>query len=223
VGASTWGANMPLLTWLDMERILNEAGILTTRSVAASLGGRQDRALGMSTASVRWMNGAVERNGVPLIEPTSNTDSVARRMSVYREKAGERPITAFLNVGGEMASVGKRSVKRLWDPGINRRLPPEPLKGDSVAQRFLEVNTPVVNMLQIPDLARAYGLPVAPDETPAVGAGDVFAKRTYNRWLALGVLAAIIASLYALLKLDVGYRLTSFSAPRKPEQIEPMV
>ena len=47
VGASSWGANLPTLTWLDMERVLADAGILRTRSIAASLGGTRDRAIGM--------------------------------------------------------------------------------------------------------------------------------------------------------------------------------
>ena len=36
VGASDWGANLPSLTWLDMERVLNERGILQYKSTAAS-------------------------------------------------------------------------------------------------------------------------------------------------------------------------------------------
>ena len=39
VAASTWGANIPELTWLDMERILHKEGIIKHKSVAASLGG----------------------------------------------------------------------------------------------------------------------------------------------------------------------------------------
>src|SRR3990172_1989426 len=38
VGASSWGANIPTLSWLDMERQLADACILRTRSIAASLG-----------------------------------------------------------------------------------------------------------------------------------------------------------------------------------------
>ena len=39
VGSSTYGANQPEMTWLDMERVLAEAGLFPYRSIAASLGG----------------------------------------------------------------------------------------------------------------------------------------------------------------------------------------
>ena len=42
VGASQWGANLVDFTWLDMESILFENGLISSRSIAASIGGRND-------------------------------------------------------------------------------------------------------------------------------------------------------------------------------------
>ena len=42
VGASQWGANHADFTWLDMESILFNKGLINSRSVAASVGGRND-------------------------------------------------------------------------------------------------------------------------------------------------------------------------------------
>ena len=52
VGASMWGANDPIFTWLDMEKLLNEKGLLHTRSLAASVGGSNDRGRGLSPRGV---------------------------------------------------------------------------------------------------------------------------------------------------------------------------
>ena len=42
VGASQWGANHVDFTWLDMEEILYKKGFIQSRSIAASIGGRND-------------------------------------------------------------------------------------------------------------------------------------------------------------------------------------
>ena len=43
IGASQWGANDPDMTWLDMERILFSNRYISARSIAASIGGRNDQ------------------------------------------------------------------------------------------------------------------------------------------------------------------------------------
>ena len=42
VASSQWGANLPEFMWLDMEKTLVERGIVSARSVAASIGGIED-------------------------------------------------------------------------------------------------------------------------------------------------------------------------------------
>ena len=42
VGASQWGANQVDFTWLDMEKILFENDLIPAKSIAASIGGRND-------------------------------------------------------------------------------------------------------------------------------------------------------------------------------------
>ena len=70
-GASSWGANIPGLSWLDMESVLSKAEILSHRSIAASLGGTRDRALGVSAAGKRRLREAIERNGLLFLETQS--------------------------------------------------------------------------------------------------------------------------------------------------------
>src|SRR5262249_46844454 len=76
VGASSWGANIPTLTWLDMERVLADAGLLRTRSIAASLGGTRDRALGMPKLGRHRLREAIDRAGVPFLETETDLDSI---------------------------------------------------------------------------------------------------------------------------------------------------
>jgi len=223
VGASSWGANVPSLTWLDMERVLADAGIVDIRSIAASLGGTRDRAIGMPKNGRKRLREAIDRAGVPYLATETDLDSIERRMALYRERAGGRRIQAYVNVGGSLASIGPKSVKRLYAPGLNLRLDPHALAVDSVMKRFLRDGVPVVNLSKIVPLAERYGLALEPLALPQPGEGLVFERQEYNRWLVAGLLVFLVLSLWALLRLDVGSRMSALSGRGRAGSIEPMV
>lgn len=223
VGASSWGANIPNLTWLDMERVLIDAGILSTRSIAASLGGTRDRAIGMPKTGRRRLRDAIKRANVPFIATETDLDSIEQRMALYREHAGDRYIQAYVNVGGSLASIGPKTVKRLYRPGLNVRLDPHAVHVDSVMKRFLRDGVPVVNLSKIVPLAEMYGLDLEPVTLPLPGDGLVFERQGYNRLLVAGLLGFLLVSLWVLLRLDVGSRIAALSGRGRSRPIEPMV
>jgi poly-gamma-glutamate system protein len=223
VGASSWGANVPNLTWLDMERVLADAGLLRTRSIAASLGGTRDRAIGMPKLGRKRLREAIRRADVPYLATETDLDSIERRMALYREQAGDRYVQAYVNVGGSLASIGPKTVKRLYQPGLNLRLDPHAVHVDSVMKRFLRDGVPVVNLSKIVPLAELYGLPLEPIALPLPGEGLVFERQEYNRWLVAGLLGVLFVSLWALLRLDVGSRIAALSGRTSSRPLEPMV
>ena len=243
--ASQWGANEPTFTWLDMEAALRKAGVFPYKSVAASLGGVGDEAIGLSTRGRRMLERAIERNEVPPLaeadeleveegpsdEPEPNElpgrslalvdeDLVRERMDVYYEAAGDRAIKAYVNVGGGTVSVGTKVGKKKFQPGVNTRLP----RGiedapPSVLGAFLETGVPGIHITQVIDLAERYGLEIAPRATPDVGTGDIFQKRQPNRWLASIVLAVILIALFVIARAPWGTRMLRTTIP--PESIVP--
>lgn len=221
-GASSFGANFPGFTWLDMERILADAEIVSTRSVAASLGGTRDRALGMSRSGRARLREAIARNGLEYIEVTDEAASIEKRMAIYEARAGGRRFTAYINAGGALVSIGPKSVKRLYRAGLNLRPHPRAALVDSVTMRFLGEGTPVVNLSKVVPLAEKYGLPIEPVEMPPVGEGPVFEKRAHDHRLVAGLLAALVATAFALLRLDVGAQLVELGGGRR-RKLERMV
>lgn len=221
IGASSWGANLPGLNWLDMERILNEKKIISTRSIAASLGGTRDRAVGMGKRGRRHLEGLVRKAGIEFIHAEDDVESIDRRMDLYHVHAGGKPIVAYVNVGGSLVSIGPKPVKRIYRAGLNRRLPPRAALVDSVINRFIRSSVPVINLSKVVPLAESYGLPIEPQTLPPVGEGPIFAKREFSLWLVAGALAGILLSLVALLRLNVGSRI----APREGagRRVEPMI
>ncbi len=224
VSASTWGANIPELTWLDMERVLIEKKIISHKSAAASIGGDADKAVGMSKKSLYLLNDAIKRNKVRLIQEEKVRGSIDARMAVYEELAEGGPIAVYVNVGGSKVSVGSKYIKRIFQTGLNRKPSPKALRADSVMARFAREGVPLIHMLFIPDMAEKFGLPVGPETPPEVGEGDVYEKLMYNLYLAGGVFAGLIIILYIFLKSDIGYRIFGSSrVTQTPKHPAPMV
>jgi len=220
VSASQWGANVPKFLWLDMERVLYDNKILTVRSSAASLGGAEDRAAGLSEEGISRLKRAIARSKLPLIEPENYAESVVERMAIYRDLAGGKPIRAYINVGGGTSSVGTKRSKFAFQPGVNRRTPPRAALIDSVMARFLDDGIPVIHFLQVNRMAQRYGLPVSPQVRPPVGTGKVFLQRRYNPWLAFGALCLVIGNLFLFMRSGRG-RMALESGPKRETRLEP--
>ena len=220
VSASQWGANHPKFLWLDMERVLYDRKLVPFRSVAASFGGAEDRATGLSEEGLRILRRAIARSKLPLIEPENYAESVVERMAIYRDEAAGKPIRAYLNVGGGTSSVGTRRSKFAFQPGINRRTPPRAALIDSVMARFLDEGVPVIHFLQVNRMAQRFGLPVSPQVRPPVGTGQVFLQRRYNPWLTVGSLSLVVGSLFLFIRSGRG-RMALQSARKEEAQLEP--
>ncbi|MCA9539996.1 MAG: poly-gamma-glutamate system protein, partial [Myxococcales bacterium] len=221
--ASQFGANDPEMLWIDMERILAERKVFTTRSVAVSRGGIEDRGLGVTKEGRALLDAAIVRSGAKVIKAASYSESVEERMRAYTEAAGGRPVKAYINVGGGTTSVGTRIGKRLFKPGINRSLPPGTTEINSVMTRYVGDGVPVIHLIKIAELADRYGFPLEMTEMPPVGQGRIFSREAYNTWLALGFIAAVLGALIAFVRFDVGFRMLRVAsrrdAPKPPEQM----
>jgi poly-gamma-glutamate system protein len=222
---SQFGANIPGLVWLDMEATLRKQGLFPYRSLAASLGGIQDRALGMAPEGKQRLLQTITACGVQLFKPRDLKDSIDQRWRLLQESAGDAPIAAYINVGGGSASVGTWVGKHLFRHGLNRTAPRGMGGLDSVMARFIRDGVPVIHLINIDRLATRYGLPLQPTFQPRVGEGKTFYRDEYNLWLAAGMLVLIVVALYAFIRSDLGYRLfqTDRNAKAGPSHPEKMV
>ena len=238
-GASQFGANFPKLLWIDMERELYEADLISFRSAACSIGGYEDLGLGMSDEAKSLIEKAIkERNQLTMLKPEGNAQSfgqqrfqeaIDKRMAIYEAQAGGSKYKAYINVGGGTISVGRSIGKKLFDPGLNLRARPVALQVDSVMSRFMRDGVPVIHLVQVDELANAYGLPIAPTEARltfdggVLTEGTVFVRRQYRRGLAATLLVVLLISLRALVLTDLGFRLFRGRAKKAAGEPEPMV
>lgn len=223
--ASQWGANIPELLWIDMERILHEEGKFGFRSIAASMGGFEDSGMGLTVAGKADIQRAIDRNGFTMLDPAKEfTAKVDERYEIFKSNAKGAPIKAYINIGGGAISNGRKVGKNLFDPGLNKRAPLGVGKVDGLMSRFITEGVPVIHLVEINKLAGKYEIPLSPHVTPPIGEASVFSQTGYNRWLAGGVLAIILLSLFGFIRSDIGFRLFQSAGPKKGgSHPEPMI
>ncbi|HVN97742.1 MAG TPA: poly-gamma-glutamate system protein, partial [Syntrophorhabdaceae bacterium] len=191
-----------------------------SHSVAASMGGKNDRGKEMTESGRRTITQAIERNGLFMIEPSTVKGDIDERMRIYFDRKVPK---AYINVGGGRAAVGIRPLKRLLKTGLLTTNLPLDRKTDSLIARFLRQNIPVIQIDNVTELAREYGLPLTPAEMPAMGEGKVYYEKEYNLWLAGGVLLMILFGLFAFIRADWGFRMLEASGKQEAGPPEPMI
>lgn len=196
VASSSWGANDPDYTWLDMAKVLCDSGIIKFNAVAASVGASNDIGRGLSLEGVEMIKDAIKRNNAKLIYCDSIKDDIALRMHIYDSCAGSEQIKAYINVGGGIASLGSSKNGDRIPTGLNERISMQVFKDKKgVIYEMSKKSIPVIHMLDIPALATTYDLPLKPIPLPSPGSGELFESKKYD----LTVVAPITFMLLALI------------------------
>lgn len=199
VSSSMWGANIPEFTYLDMENLLYQKGILKFHSIAASLGGIDDIGRGLSPEGRILIENAIRRNQIPKLESKNLEEAIEKRIALYYNYANGEKIVCFINVGGGAAVLAGYEL-------------PTGILGSSkysfhhgVAGRFLKNGTKVININNIHHLARRYDLPIAPVPIPKIGEGKLYYESGYSVWLSALFLAILITIVFIVLRIDIDF------------------
>ncbi|MFQ6606779.1 MAG: poly-gamma-glutamate system protein [Fidelibacterota bacterium] len=188
VGASQWGANYPDFTWLDMEAALYEQNFISHRSVAASLGGRNDLGRLLSPKGRGIILNDIHSHGLPLIRNSSLKANIAERMRYFEQALALNRYAACINIGGGVAALGTGFNHRLLPPGVVYRADFETLANgggiEGVVLKFARLNIPVIHILNIQALTENLGMPFAPIPLPEIGSGSLYAEERFNLLVA---------------------------------------
>ena len=189
VGASQWGANHADFTWLDMESILFNKGLINSRSVAASVGGRNDMGRLLSPAGREIIISNIENYNIPLIRKNRLAENINERMKLFESFNKITNYSAMINVGGGVASLGTSFNSKLLPAGIINRSDVVNISIrdggiEGVLAKFAKKNIPVLHVLNIKSLTEQLGMPFAPIPIPEVGSGVLYAEEKYNILIA---------------------------------------
>lgn len=191
-GSSTHGANDPEFTYLDMEHLLVEQGLLSHKSDMFSIGGMEDLGKEMPPEMVDAIVARIQGYGYTWFYDEDLIHNVLTRYDIY---CGQGDVKCFINVGGNDASFGDSSVMVHTDGGILTQLS-EKDNSTGLVQLFLKNGIPVIHLLNIKSLAAEYGLPIDPVPLPAVGQGGVYYQTHYETWIAAAGFSAAAVLLW---------------------------
>ena len=194
VGASTYGANLPELTFPEMLDRLERDGLISTKSAAVTMGGYHDVGEDMDPQLAEDVRLRLREAGLNLVEEPDFAANIAWREELYRA-AG--PIDCFVAVGGNVTSLGRGEGGVSLGQGVLHPAGAVRVNEDSgLVQRYLAQDLPVVNLLNIKKLMADYGMPFDPAVWPPEGTSSAYTTLQYDRrWLAVGLggTAAVLA------------------------------
>ena len=184
IGASQWGANQVDFTWLDMEDILIKNKLINSRSVASSIGGRNDMGRLLSPLGRDLIIENIKNYDLPLIRENRLADNIKKRTDIYNEYHPIDKYDGVVNIGGGVASLGTSFNYRLIPPGIVNRSDIVDIDNSSGIEGafsyFLKRNITGLHILNIKSIIENYNLPFAPIPHPKIGEGVLYAKERYN-------------------------------------------
>ncbi|MDD2481592.1 MAG: poly-gamma-glutamate system protein [Lutispora sp.] len=194
-GASTYGANIPEFNYIHMEELLYDKKIILTKSIANSLGGNKDTGLEMDEDVKKMLlNQLVELNRNIILEENLE-ENIRKRYDLYKE-AGKKRIKCFINVGGNIVSLGNDGDWHNIGSGIIRAKANSTTAKSGIIGRFLSEGIPVINMISVKQLALEYGLPIDPYPMPQPGEGRIYYKYNYSIIILLLVFITAIIAIY---------------------------
>ena len=190
LGSSSYGANDPYATWIDIEKWLRENGGLKYRSNMVSLGAENDNGLGLQDDGITTLEQAALRCGVPLFRPASFEQSLNTKLDLLIKGN----IKLLINIGGNQIAMGKCPHGSSISNGFHRQLTTCNDSDRGLIFRLSEQGVPVLHYLNIKSLAVEYGLPIAPSQT-YYKSELIYFENVHNKLFALFAIIFIAALL----------------------------
>jgi len=153
VGASSYGANQPDATWIDIESWLAaEDASFDFRSALVTIGAEGDAGGGLSDEGIEEIRLAARRNGIELYEPESLEESIATKTAFFERSN----IDLLINIGGNQASLGACPHASTIRNGYHRATDSCGHGDRGVMSRLAERGIPYIHIIDIRDLAHRY-------------------------------------------------------------------
>jgi poly-gamma-glutamate system protein len=194
LGASTYGANQPGATWIDMETALKDNG-LKVNSVLVSAGAGNDSGEGLSPEGMSIISNAAYRNGVDLYIPATLHESILKRAEIFREA----DIALLINIGGNETALGNCAHSTSIPNGLQHGMTRCNDWDRGLISIFSESGIPFINLLDIKDLASRYGMAVSPGKEYSEST-NLYNTAITNKILLAIVLAASLIPLFLLIR-----------------------
>jgi len=154
LGASSWGANVPVFPITKILRMLRTHGYMRSRPHFVTLGGRSELGLDLPPEGLEALEMAVSEEGLPLL----TAESFEKLLELKWGKIVEFNPKVIVQIGGSQANMGTDPAVLTLKPGL---IKPRPRisAGNGIIAKALEAGIPVIHVLNVRTLCKATGIP----------------------------------------------------------------
>lgn len=191
LGASSYGANQPEATWLDIESWLIEFGDLKYKSILVSRGAESDAGLGMMDEGIEIIKKAADRNKVDLFIPESLNHSIQKKADILME----HNISLLINIGGNQSALGRCAHSNSIPNGYNETIHLCNHEERGIIQELNSKGIPLISFLNIKDIAYEYGMDMSPGKS-YMESIKLFEKKRVNKVVLTIILVVNILSIW---------------------------
>lgn len=189
IGASSYGANQPSLTFPEMACRLADEGLIASYPAAVSAGGQNDLGQDMDPDDLASVWEQLSAWPLTVLREEDYTQNLAQRERLYAAKGG---IRCFVAVGGGIATAGKNNAQ--LGQGLLR---PDRVgiltEKSGLLERYCAAGVPCIEFLNIKKLMADYNLPYDPAQLHPAGQSAVYQTISRPKAPALaGLLAALL-------------------------------
>jgi poly-gamma-glutamate system protein len=193
VGASTYGANQPEVTWMDMETKLIKSGGMKYKSCLVTIGAGEDAGSGLSDEGLQLIRLAAARNDVQLFIPETLIKSMEKRAGLFQSAK----ISLLINIGGGQTMLGSCPHSTSIPNGLHAKLTTCRDDSRGLIARMNEQGIPFIQLLDIKNLAGQYGIAISPGTNYAGSTNLYSTTRSKKPVLAL-ILVICLTPVYFL-------------------------
>ncbi len=193
LGASSYGANQPGASWLDMEEWLRAEGGLRYRSVMVTMGAEGDSGGGLPDEGLQILSATAARYGRTLANGRPLEEAIGTKLDILLRSR----IAFLVNIGGSQTSLGTCPHAPILPSGYPTSVPRCTHPGRGLIERCAEKGIRFLHLLNINAMAARYGMPLSPAVQQESDAPRIYADETIQRGPLLAGMMIILLLLFS--------------------------
>jgi len=190
LGSSSYGANQPNATWIDMGNWLINKGGLKYKTNILTMGAENDNGSSLQDEGKLILDEAAKRNNEEFYIPQTLEESIELKTKILLENK----ISLLINIGGNQAAMGACVHAPGIPNGLNNGVKICDDKDRGIISRLAEDGIPYLHLLNIKDLAIKNNIPLEPGITYG-SSRTIYSELTVSKTPVIIMLAVIFTLL----------------------------
>ena len=190
VGSSNYGGNIEEFNYLDMESYLLEKGLIKNRSIAYSFGGMDDIGREFEDLVKEKIKEKNRKYNLNFIYNEDLEKNIEERYNFYK-KNSSKEIKAFINIGGNILSLGRTSNTIVNSNVILNKEENNEIKTGLIG-KFFKDEIPILYLLNIKGIALKNEIPIDPIPLPEIGTSAVYFEKVSNLYYNVGIVLIFV-------------------------------